>query len=54
MWKKPAEIQTILSDVCSESLVVDRSKVSRWYNRFREPRTSTNNRSAKLVTDALA
>lgn len=53
MWKKPAEIQTILSDVCGESLVVDCSTISRWYNRFREPRISTDNRSVKLVTDAL-
>ena len=54
-----------LSEVCDE-FTVDRRTVSRWANRFRggcmsidndsrtgRPRTSTNERSEKLVVDAL-
>ena len=63
--KNPTEIHRALSEVCGE-LTVDRSTVSRWVHRFRvgrmsidddprpgRPRTSTDERSVKLVTDAL-
>ena len=53
-----------MSEVCGE-FTVDRSTVSRWANRFRggfvsidndsrpgRPRTSTDERSVKLVADA--
>lgn len=63
--KNPTEIHSALSEVCGE-LTVDRSTVSRWANRFREgrvsinddprpgrPKTSTDERSVKLVTDVL-
>ena len=63
--KNLTEIHGALSDVCGE-FTVDRSMVSRWANRFRggcvsiyndprpgRPRTSTDERSVKLVADAL-
>ena len=63
--KNPTEIHSASSEVCGES-TVDRSTVSRWANRFRggcvsihsdtRPRssgTSTDERSVKLVADAL-
>ena len=63
--KTPTEIHKTLSEVCG-ALTVDRSTVSRWANRFREgrvsisddgrsgrPKTSTDERSVKLVADAL-
>ena len=59
------EIYGALSEVCRE-FTVDRSTVSRWANRFRggcviidndprpgSPRTSIDERSLKLVGDAL-
>ena len=63
--KIPTEIHGILSEVCGE-FTVGRSIVSHWANRFRggcvsidndpkpgRPRTSTDERSVKLVADAL-
>ena len=63
--KNPTEIHGALNVVYGE-FTVDRSKVSRWANSFRggcvsiyndtrlgRPRTSTDERSAKLVADAL-
>ncbi|PSN38055.1 hypothetical protein C0J52_16690 [Blattella germanica] len=53
--KNPTEIHRALSEVCGE-LTVDRSTVSRWVHRFRlgrMSRTATDERSVKLVTDAL-
>ena len=63
--KNSTEIHGALSEVCGE-LTVDRSTVYRWANRFRggcvsigndprpgRPRTSTDERSVKLVADAL-
>ena len=61
----PTEIHGALGEVCGE-FTVDRSPVSRWADRFRcgcvsidndprpgSPRTSTNERSMKLVADAI-
>ena len=63
--KSPTEIHGALSEVCDE-FTVDHSTVSRWANRFRggcvsidndpilgRPRTSTDERSVKLVADTL-
>ena len=63
--KNPTEIHGGLSEVCGE-FTVDRGTVSPWANRFRgvylitdidprpgRPRTSTDERSVKLVADAL-
>ena len=63
--KTPTKIHGVLSEVYGE-FTVDRSTVSCWSNRFRgdcmcidndprpgRPRTLTDERSAKLVTDAL-
>ena len=63
--KNPTEILSALSEVCGE-FTVDCGTVSRWVNRFRggsvstdndpipgRPRTSTDERSVKLVADAL-
>ena len=63
--KNPTEIHSALSEVCGE-FTVNRSTVSCWANRFRggcvsidndsrpgRPRTSTDERSVKLVADAL-
>ena len=63
--KNPTEIYGALSEVCSE-FTVDRSTVFHWANRFRDgcvsedndprpgrPRTSADERSMKLVADAL-
>ena len=63
--KNPTEMHVALSEVCGE-FTVDCSTVSRWANRFRggcmsidndprpgRPRTSTDERSVKLVADAL-
>ena len=63
--KNPTEIHGALSEVCGE-FTVDRSTVSHWANHFRggcvsidnDPgpgrlRTSTDERSVKLVADAL-
>ena len=63
--KNLTEIHGALSEVCGEFTMV-RSTVSHWVNRFRgccvsidngprsgRPRTSTNERSVKLVADAL-
>lgn len=63
--KNPTEIHNALSEVCG-ALTVDRSTVSRWANRFLEgrvsinddarpgrPKTATDERSVKLVADAL-
>ncbi|PNF35835.1 hypothetical protein B7P43_G09436, partial [Cryptotermes secundus] len=63
--KNPTEIHSALSEVCGE-LTVDRSTVSRWASRFRgscvtinddprpgRPKTSTDEGSVKLVSDAL-
>ena len=63
--KNPTEIHGALSETCGE-FTVDRSMVSRWANRFHggcvsidndprsgRPKTSTDERSAKLVADAL-
>ncbi|PNF43538.1 hypothetical protein B7P43_G03937 [Cryptotermes secundus] len=60
-----AEIHSALSEVCDE-LTVDRSTVSSWASRFRggrvsinddprlgRPKTSTDERNVKLVSDAL-
>ena len=64
--KNPTEIHGVLSEVFGD-LAVDYTSVSRWANRFRggcvsidndprpeKPRTSTDERSLKLVADALA
>ncbi|PSN34684.1 hypothetical protein C0J52_24337 [Blattella germanica] len=64
--KNPTEIHRALSEICGE-LTVDRSTVSCWVHLFRvsrmsidddprpgRPRTSTDERSVKLVTDALS
>ena len=61
--KKTTEIHGALSEVCGE-FTVDRGTVSRWANHFRDcwvsidndprrrrPRTSTNERSVKLVEE---
>ena len=63
--KNPPEMHGALSEVCGE-FTVDRSTVSLWANRFRggcvsmdndpksgRPRTSTDERSMKLVADIL-
>ena len=63
--KNPTEIHSAFSEVCGE-FTMDRSTVSRWANHFRggcvsidndprpgRPRTSTDERSVKLVADAL-
>lgn len=63
--KTSTEIHSALSDVCGE-LTVNHSTVSRWSNRFRggrvsinddarprRPKTLTDERSVKLVADAL-
>ena len=63
--KIPTEIHGALREVCGE-FTVDCSTVSRWANSFRggcvsidngprpgRPRTSTDDRSLKLVADAL-
>ena len=63
--KNPTEMHSFLSDVCGE-FTVDRSTVSHWINHFHGgcvsidngprpgmPRTSTDERSVKLVADAL-
>ena len=63
--KYPTEMHGTLSEVCGE-FAVDPSTVSRWANRFHGgcvridndprpgmPRTSTDERSVKLVTDDL-
>ena len=63
--KNPTEIHSALSEVCGD-FTVDCSTVSRWANRFsgdcasinNDPRpgrlrTSTDERSVKLVADAL-
>ena len=62
---KIPQIHGASCEVCGE-FTVDHSMVSRWYNRFRSgcvsidndrrlvrPRTSTDERSVKLVADAL-
>ena len=64
-YKNSTEIHSALNEVCGE-FTVDRSTVSPWANRFRRggvtidndlrlgrPRTSTDERSVKLVADAL-
>ena len=64
--KTPTEIHNALREVCGEQ-TVDRSAVSRWATRFREgrltinddprpgrPKTSTDEKSVKLVADSLA
>jgi len=64
--KNPTEIHSVLCNVCGEQ-TVDRSTFSRWATRFREgrvtindnqrpgcPKTSTDERSVKLVADFLA
>ena len=64
--KNPTEIHSALREVCGEQ-TVERSTVSRWATRFREgrvtlndhpkpgrPKTSTDERSVKLVADFLA
>ena len=63
--KNPTEIHGALSEVCGE-FTVNSSTVSRWANHFRggcvcidsdprpgRPRTSIDERSMKLVADAL-
>ena len=63
--KNPTKIHGTLTEVCGE-FIEDRSTVSRWANSFRggcvsidndpipgRPRTSTDERSVKLVADAL-
>ena len=63
--KNSTKIYRALSEVCGE-FTVDRATVSRWANRFRggcvtidndprpgRPRTSTDQRSVKLVADTL-
>jgi transposase len=64
--KNPTEIHSALCEVYGEQ-TVDRSTVSLWASRFREgrviinddprlgrPKTSTDERSVKLVADFLA
>jgi len=63
--KTPTEIHSALHEVCDEQ-TVDRSTVSHWATRFSEgrvtindprpgrPKTSTDERSVKLVADFLA
>jgi hypothetical protein len=64
--KTPTEIHTALREVCGEQ-TADRSILSYWATRFREervtikddprpgwPKTSTDERSVKLVADFLA
>jgi len=66
LGKNPTEIHSVLREVCGEQ-TVDRSTLSRWATRFREgrvtinddqkpgkPKTSTDERSVKLVADFLA
>ena len=66
LGKNPTEIYSALLEVCGEQ-TVDRSTISRWATRFREgritlnddprpgrPKTSTDERSVKLVADFLA
>jgi len=63
---KPTELHSALREVCREQTVA-RNTVSRWTTRFREggvtinddvrqgrPKTSTDERSVKLVADCLA
>ena len=63
--KNPTEIHGALSEICGQ-FTVDRSTVPRWANHFRggcvsidndprpgRPKTSTDERSVKLVVDAL-
>jgi len=64
--KNPTEIYSALCEVCGEQ-TVDRTTISNWATRFREglitinddqragrPKTSTDERSVKLVADFLA
>jgi len=64
--KNPTEIHSVLREVCGEQ-TVDRRTVSHWATRFRgghvtikddqrpgRPKTSTDERSVKLVADFLA